>query len=185
MNTRITHRRIATIPQHLGRQRGASLLESIAYLGVAAIIILGAVALLSSAFGGAQSNRTTTELTSIRTAVRKLHMGQPYGVNDLNAMLITAKALPATLVVTGVGGIKNGFDGDVVVTGETTGTFSVTYDKVPQDVCVSVVSGANGWTDISATGTKVGAAIKTFPASPADAAALCQSEPLKLKFTSI
>ncbi|MBC7413962.1 MAG: pilus assembly protein, partial [Herminiimonas sp.] len=39
------------------RQRGASLLEGIAYLGIAAIVILGAVSLLTGAFGSAQSNR--------------------------------------------------------------------------------------------------------------------------------
>ena len=47
MKHTVIHRRIAVTYRH---QRGASLLEGIAYLGIAAIVILGAVSLLTGAF---------------------------------------------------------------------------------------------------------------------------------------
>ena len=58
----------------LARQRGASLLEGIAYLGIAAIVVLGAVSLLTGAFGSAKANQTTEEVVAIRTSVRKLYL---------------------------------------------------------------------------------------------------------------
>ena len=69
--------------QRLARQRGASLLEGIAYLGIAAIVVLGAVSLLTGAFGSAKANQTTEEVVAIRTAVRKLYIGQTYPVGSL------------------------------------------------------------------------------------------------------
>src|SRR6185369_7368689 len=83
------------------RQRGTSLLEGIAYLAIAALVILGAVALLVGAFSGANTNRTQTELSSIRTGVKKLFMGSAgtYGTASLLPELITSKVLPGTLAV--------------------------------------------------------------------------------------
>ena len=156
-------------PSYRIRQRGASLLEGIAYLGIAAIVILGAVSLLTNAFGSAQANRTTEEVLSIRTAVRKLYMGQAgYGTTSLNTTLVTAHALPSGLSQTG-STITNSFGGAVTVTGANT-AFTITYAALPQDVCINSVSGANGWNQIDAAGSN---AITTFPAAPADAAKVC------------
>lgn len=151
-------------------QRGASLLEGIAYLGIAAIVILGAVSLLTNAFGSAQSNRTTEELLSIRTAVRKLYMGQAgYGTASLNGTLVTAHALPSGLSQSG-NVITNSFGGGVTVTGATT-AFNIVYDALPQDVCINSISGANGWNAISSGSNTISA----FPATPDDAAKVCAS----------
>ncbi len=81
------------------KERGASLLESIAYLGVAAIVIVGAIALLGSAFSSANTNRLAEELNAIQTGTKKLYMGQVnnYGNDSLNANLIAAKVFPSTL----------------------------------------------------------------------------------------
>lgn len=159
---------LATIPQHLRLQRGASLLEGIAYLGIAAIVVLGAVSLLTSAFGSAQSNRTSEEMTAIRTAVRKLYMGQQYApAGSLNASAIQAGVFPATLVTgAGAGAVTNAWGGNVIVTGAGS-TFTVSYAAVPQDVCITTLSTASGWTQVS---VNAGAAITAFPISPSAAA---------------
>lgn len=44
-----------------GFQKGASLLEIVAYLGVASVVIIGAISMLTSAFGGANANRALRE----------------------------------------------------------------------------------------------------------------------------
>lgn len=168
------------VPQHLPRQRGASLLEGIAYLGIAAIVVLGAVSLLTSAFGSAQSNRTSEEMTAIRTAVRKLYMGQPYTAASLNASALQAGVFPSTLKTTAGGAVKNAWDGDVVVTGAT-GTFTVSYANVPQDVCVTTLSTASGWTQVVVDATT----ISTFPISPATAGGACAAAGSKVTFTAI
>lgn len=155
-------------------QRGASLLEGIAYLGVAAIVVLGAVSLLTNAFSSAQTNRAAEEIISIRTAVKKLYMGQAasYGAVDFTASLITARVFPSTLAVNAAGtGITNSWNGAVTVAGSNGGsTFTLTYANVPRDACINLVSGASGWTRIDQAGNN---AITTFPATPANAAAVC------------
>lgn len=153
----------------LARQRGASLLEGIAYLGIAAIVVLGAVSLLTGAFGSAKANQTTEEVVAIRTAVRKLYIGQAYPVGSLVANLITANAIPNTLARPTAATLSNSWGGAVTVAGTATG-FTVTYNAVPQDVCVNMVSGASGWTQIDQGGNN---AITAFPVTVANATTLC------------
>ncbi|CAN7527439.1 type 4 pilus major pilin [Duganella sp. Dugasp56] len=151
------------------RQRGASLLEALAYLGIAAVVVLGAVSLLTSAFGSAKSNQSSEEVVALRTAVHKLYLGQTYPAGNLLPTLLTANAVPATLTRGAANAVTNSWAGAVTVTGNTS-TFTVTYNGVPQDVCVGMVSGANGWSQIDQGGN---APITTFPATAAAAAAVC------------
>ncbi|HEY4542826.1 MAG TPA: type 4 pilus major pilin [Noviherbaspirillum sp.] len=149
------------------RQDGASLLEGIAYLGIAAIVVLGAVSLLTGAFGSARANQTSEEIVAMRTAVRKLYSGQPYGNAALTANLIAANAIPNTLTRNG-NVVTNSWGGAVTATG--TGTqFTITYNAVPRDVCVAVISGASGWVRIQAGGP----AVDVFPATVQAATGTC------------
>ncbi|HYD61624.1 MAG TPA: type 4 pilus major pilin [Noviherbaspirillum sp.] len=160
-------------PILLHRQRGASLLEGIAYLGVAAIVVLGAVSLLTNAFATAQSNRVIEELTSLRTTVKKLYMGQPagYGTGNINANLVSARVFPATLAVVDTDTVRNGWNGEVTVTGATS-TFIITYSGVPQTDCINLLTGATGWTEVEqSAGTPT--SITTFPVTLAQATAAC------------
>ncbi len=172
---------LSGVAHGLSRQRGASLLEGIAYLGIAAIVVLGAVSLLTGAFGSAKANQTIEEVTALRTAVRKLYAGQAYPA-DAVPNLITANAVPNTLVVTrgATPGVTNGWAGAITIVGNAAGTFTITYPNVPQDVCMSVVSGANGWTQIS-DGTNN---ITTFPATAENAATVCGADANDLAFTA-
>ena len=171
------------VPQKLARQRGASLLEGIAYLGIAALVVLGAVSLLTGAFGSAKGNQTSEEVIALRTAVRKMYAGQPYNADAfIMNNLITARAIPNTLVVTGAATVGNGWGGTVTITGTAPGTFTITYTNVPQDVCVSVVSGANGWTLI--TGLAGANPIAAFPATASNATALCTTNANTIIFTA-
>lgn len=140
------------------RQRGASLLEGIAYLGIAAVVVLGAVSLLGGAFGSAKSNQATEEAVAMRTAVRKLYIGQSYPVESLVPTLIAANAIPSTLAKNNADNtLKNSWGGAVTVSGTATG-FEITYAAVPKDVCVNLISGASG-------GSRSAGAAKPSPAS--------------------
>jgi len=170
------------IAHGLPRQRGASLLEGIAYLGIAAIVVLGAVSLLTNAFGSAKANQTTEEIIALRTVVRKLYAGQPYNVGNMAANLINANAIPNTLVV--VGGptniVNNSWAGAVTIAGASAGTFTISYAGVPRDVCMSVVSGANGWTQVSDGTTNV----TVFPVTATAAATICVNPTNTITFTA-
>ena len=159
----------------LCRQRGTSLLESLAYLGIAALVILGAVSMLSNASSSSMTNRAVEQLVSLRTSVRKLYMGQAGGYGaaagtNLESIVIAAKAYPTTLTVTS-GTLYNTWGGSVDVQGYPTG-FTITYNNVPKAECVSIISGADGWTSI-VQGTET--AITTFPATPTAAQGACTS----------
>jgi hypothetical protein len=151
------------------RHRGVSLLEVIAYLGVAATIIVGAVALLSNAFSGARTNRAQEELAAISTGVRRLFMGQAgaYGTGNLNAQLAAAMVFPSTLAVSG-DQVSNAWNGAVTVTGNTS-VFEISYAELPQAVCVELLSTSSHFIGVAANGS----AALTPPVTLAQATAQC------------
>lgn len=153
------------------RQRGASLLEVIAYLGIAAIVVLGAVSMLGSAFSNAQANRTVEEVVSIRTGVKRLYMGQSasYGDQDITVQASKAGILPATLSPTAAGA-TNAWNGTVNIVGNVS-SFKIVYANVPDSACIAILSGASGWTSIGTTSTAT--PIVDFPVKPADAQTAC------------
>jgi type II secretory pathway pseudopilin PulG len=157
---------------NLENQRGASLLEGIAYLGIAALVVLGAVSMLTSASSSAKSNQMTEELVALRTATKKMYTGQAFPVANIITTLNTAKALPSTLVYnTGTSTLTNAWGGAITIAGAAGGgSFTITYNGVPQDVCVSAMSGATGWSSVAGNG---GAAITTMPLSAANALTVC------------
>jgi hypothetical protein len=170
------------VVDHRIHQRGASLLEGIAYLGIAAIVILGAVSLLGSAFGSAQSNQSVEEVVSIRTAVRKLYSGQAYAAGDITATLMNARALPGSLRPNAANNaVTNTWGGAVTVVGAGA-TFAINYIDVPRDVCVNMISGATGWTQITANANAN--AIIAFPATAAAANGICAAAPNSIVFTA-
>jgi hypothetical protein len=162
------------------RQRGTSLLEGIAYLAIAALIILGAIALLVSAFSGANTNRTQSELSSIRTGVKKLYMGSAssYGNASLLPEIIASKVLPGTLTVDSSSNVINAWGGAVLVNGAGA-TFTISYGSVPQDICVQVVSGGGDWNAVSVNGAAV-----AVPATPTQASSACTSNPNTVVWTA-
>lgn len=159
-------------PRARRRQRGASLLEGIAYLGIAAIVVIGAIALLRTAFGSANANTMLEQLSSMQTAARKLYMTTQgnYGTGALDGPIIAAGAVPQGMAVNTTNStISNAWGGAVTLTGATT-TFTISYASVPQDVCVDSLTGTTtGFTQVAVNNA---AAIPT-PVSPAAATAAC------------
>lgn len=152
----------------LARQRGASLLEGIAYLGIAALVVLGAVSLLTGAFSSAKSNQANEEVIALRTAIRKLYIGQAYPT-DIMPGLVAANAVPGTLIKATDGTVTNSWGGAVTAAADTASNgFTVIYKAVPQDVCVNMLSGANGWVSVTSATT-----ITTFPITTAAATDTC------------
>jgi hypothetical protein len=148
---------------------GASLLEAIAFLGVAATIVVGAVALLTNAFSGARTNRSQEEITAISTGVKRLFINQggAYGTGSLNEVLSRSKIFPSTLAVNGAT-VTNAWNGPVTVTGAV-GSFDISYGNVPQPVCVELVATSGQWLSVAVNG----AAAMPPPITPAQAAEQC------------
>lgn len=141
-------------------QKGASLLEGIAYLGIAAIVVIGAIALLNTAFSSSNANDVNSQLSAIQTATRKLFMTTQgnYGAvgTDITPTLILAKGFPQTLSTSG-GVVTTSWGGTVTTKTNATSTdeFDVTYTAVPPDVCVNALtSTTTGWEYVVGPGDK-------------------------------
>ena len=170
-------------PHSRRRQRGASLLEGIAYLGIAAIVVIGAIALLRTAFGSANANTMLEQLSSMQTAARKLYMTTQgnYGAVSLDGPIIAAGAVPQGMAVNAANAtITNAWGGTVTLTGANT-TFTISYENVPKDVCVDALTGTTtGFTQVA---VDAAAAVPT-PVSPSDAATACKNDANTIVWTS-
>lgn len=168
---------------NLRKQHGASLLEGVAYLGIAALVVLGAVSLLTGASASAKANQTMEELVAMRTAVKKLYAGQAYPVSSLVSTLIKAEAVPSTLRKdTTALTITNSWGGAVTVEGTSATSFKIVYNNVPQDVCINALSGLTGWTSVKKEPS--GSSKTVFPLTTADATAVCDGTDVNVSFVS-
>lgn len=163
---------ISSLQSTRPRQRGASLLEAIAYLGIAAIIILGAISLLGGAFGGANTNKVQQELTSLRTNILRLYASQVnYGTGSSAEVVNNANMAPGTLKWdTAAKNWINAYDGKTV-TGGAGNSFWVSYGWVPKDACVALSTNSSGWTRITIAVQAANAATLGADTVPAVAAA--------------
>jgi hypothetical protein len=160
-------------------QRGASLLEAVAYLGIAAIVVIGAVALLNGAFNSAGTNELTEQVNAIQTGVKKLYMGQAGGYGSVNnAVLASAGVFPSTVPLTG-GTATNTWGGNVTVSGDLN-SFSIAYTNVPSAVCVNALTTGGSWISVTAGSTT----ITTFPVDPAAAQTDCGTGNTTITWTS-
>lgn len=167
------------------RQRGASLLEAVAYLGIAAVVILGAVALLRTAFGGANLNRAAQEITGLETSIRRLFATQ--GVFDggnFTNVLAQAGVIPSTLSVPTSGDrlqAGNVFQGSTAAggacaAGQQCTNFWIRYTNVPTDACVSLVTTSSATLIQVAAGA--GTNLGTLPTAVPAASATAQTGPV-------
>jgi outer membrane murein-binding lipoprotein Lpp len=156
-------------------QRGASLLEAIAYLGIAAIVVIGAVALLNGAFSSAGTNELAEDVNAIQAGVKKLYMGQTGGYANISiSTLAAAGALPSTIPASGATA-TNSFGGAVSVASTAGNTFTIEFDDVPSAVCINALTATGSWTQIQVTPSSggSGATETTFPVTPAAATTAC------------
>ncbi|MGF6612957.1 X-X-X-Leu-X-X-Gly heptad repeat protein [Paraburkholderia sp. WSM4175] len=154
-------------------QRGASLLEAIAYLGIAAIVVIGAVALLNGAFTSAGTNELAEQVNAIQAGVKKLYMGQANGYTSIsNSVLSSAGVFPSTIPVSGANAnATNTWGGSVAVTSPSTGTFQIEYQQVPQAVCINTVTAGGSWISVQVNGVSA----TPPPMTPAAAQGACTS----------
>lgn len=151
-------------------QAGMTLMELIAALAVAAVVIGGAVALYTSASSSERATAMVRDLMSIQTATRTLFSGQgTYGTTSLNSVLVKSKKLPTTITVGTGNALKYRNDNDITITGTGSG-FTVAVSNVSPDLCVNLLTQSSGWTSVQ-VGTAP--AITTFPISLAAADTAC------------
>lgn len=132
------------------RERGATLLEAVAFLGVAAIVVSGVLGLFNSSFTSAAAIRLNGQITSIANNVRDLYSGQSSYAAITMGNLAAANVFPATLTVTGSGAsvkVTNQWGGKVTVY-YSNPSAGIKYEGVPTDICVHALGGGGNWSDV-------------------------------------
>jgi prepilin-type N-terminal cleavage/methylation domain-containing protein len=158
-----------------GRQAGVTLMELIASLAVMAVIVVGAISLYASATSSEASTSIGRDVFALQSAVKALYNGQgTYGTagTNLNSVLVTSKKVPTDIKVDTTATpptLTHKANGTINIV--STGTsFTMTLTNITPDLCVSLMSGASGWSSVKA-GTA--AARTSFPITPDAASADC------------
>jgi len=133
-------------------QRGMTLIELIAALGVAAVVIVGALSLYQSADDSQKSNELLSGVTAVRGAIRQIYGGQYTGVADLLLAVNNARKLPSSW--TYAGGSATYIFGTVTarVNAADSSMMDMTLNRVPAAVCATVVTALQGWTSVAING---------------------------------
>lgn len=158
-------------------QRGATLLEAIAFLGIAAIVLVGAISLFSNAFQGARSNQLNEEVGALESAIRKVYSqgaGLSTNLKGGVAGLVAAGVMPATLTVNGTGTtatVTDEWGGDVTVSWDsTTSAAQIAFNNVPESVCIAAVTAGGDWSQVT---TDSSSDALTYPVSTQTATTAC------------
>lgn len=129
-------------------QAGATLLEALAFLGIAAIVAVGSISMFRAAQTTAKANDVIVQLNGMRSTVETLYQTQASFVGLSAADIIASKAVPANLRVSS-GQIFNSFGGTITLSGLPS-TYFISYTNIPTDVCIKVIARTHkNWKDIN------------------------------------
>lgn len=169
-------------------KRGLTLIEALLFLGIAAVVIVGAVILYNNTSNSARTNEALTQLQSYSTGVKGLYSGtSSYGTGSILPAVINGGVAPRS-AVNGTNLVNPWGDGTAIF--GNGGTFHIYFQNVPQDSCVRILTAgilsqgsitnmwvANGGAMPTAVQTVPPAGPSSFnavtPPTPATAAVAC------------
>lgn len=149
--------------------RGLTLMEALLFLGLAAVVIVGAFTLYNNASGTSKMNEARTQLQTYVGGLKSLYSTQN-DFSSMNTRLVISAGIAPAQAVDG-NRLINPWGGQTVIAGQTR-SFSVTFRDVPDEACTSLLSSGliNQGTviEIGANGTTY-----TTEIDPATAIATC------------
>lgn len=157
----------------MSRQRGATLIEIILYLAVAAIIIFAIFSLFGNAFGGGKSQSESANIQGLVSGVNSIYGTQrTYPTGSLIPALITTKAAPSAMIVQGgaTDSLRNSWGAGVTVVGFES-YYQIKDTGVPARACIELAQMSLG-----AVGFGINGAGMNSPASALDATNACKAE---------
>ncbi len=142
------------------RQAGLTMIEAIAFLGIAGLVMAGALAMYNSARTSMDVAQVKEEYFALKDSIEHLFTGSN-GYISSNAIetLINAKKIPVSLVVSGTI-VTNKWDGKLEVRNGVA-NYRITFDNIPKGVCVGMlpaITAPGGWGgyNVVAAGSFVG-----------------------------
>lgn len=124
---------------------GLALIEVAMVLGIAAIVVAGAMFYFANANENSRTNEASGLLSSIQEIVRTAHQGQGSYTGLNTALVANNPMLPNKYRVGALGsatGINSPFGQSVTVAVVTanTGQFDVTFNRVPRSACMRMAT---------------------------------------------
>ncbi|GAB5387248.1 MAG: type 4a pilus major pilin PilS [Alphaproteobacteria bacterium] len=171
--------------QKARHQRGLTLAETLLVLAIGTVAIVGGTILYLQASGAQRINETVNNLNALQGQIAGLYTTQPgYGSAEFSNQLIQAGIVPVSMVV-GSGAaatMRNAWGGAVEVHPTNGGSgYRISYDNIPRDACVSLLTKLAGGGQSSLLGFSVGSGaaptggnpVQSPPVSIADALQTC------------
>lgn len=150
------------------RQAGVSVMESILFLLIAVIFLVGLFALFQQGFGSAKVKTETDYVQALSAAVQEMYgTSRDFGNAAITPTLVSMRAAPAPMIVGG--GLRNGWNGAVTVTGAGD-VFTIQSASIPQKECVSMAQ-----MRINPVAVRINGAAQGLPLSAAAVAAACNA----------
>jgi type II secretory pathway pseudopilin PulG len=130
---------------NLTRQAGFGLIEIGIALVIMGAMVAGVLAMMNSTNLSQKTTQLRTDLVGLKSAVSQIgYQSGNFGNASLNGILVRSGKLPTTLRTSGTDTISHQFDDDITVMGRNT-RFYVQLNNMPQDACISMVTGDMGW----------------------------------------
>lgn len=179
--------------KRISRQTGVSLIEVVAYLAIAGLVIAGALAMFTSASQSQLSNAIISDTQNIRAATRATYSGN-YGatVGSLLQVLKNSAKIPSNWTVSGTTATVTG--SVVASVSGNSNLFRISYGNVPRSVCIDLLLSLRGqrWINVvAANGTSAQTATTAIPTTtgtsdftPATADTACTSDAMRIDLIS-
>ena len=150
------------------RQAGVSLMETILFLLIAVIFLVGVFSLFQQGFGSAKVKTETDYVQALSAAVQEMYgTSRDFGTAAITATLVSTRAAPAPMIV-GTG-LRNGWNGAVTVTGAGD-VFTIQSANIPPKECTAMSQ-----VRVNAVAVRINGAAQALPLSAATVASACSS----------
>lgn len=161
--------------------RGLTLMEGLLFLGLAAVVIVGAFSLYNNASSTSSMNQARTELQTYVGGIKSLYSTSNDYSSVTTALVVNANIAPSSAVDGAT--LVNPWGGATIIDGQTR-TFTVEFEDVPAESCTALLS--SGLID---AGTVIGMQANggttfTDEVDPAAAIAACNAASNDIVFTA-
>jgi hypothetical protein len=148
------------------RQAGVSVMETILFLLIAVIFLVGLFSLFQQGFGSAKIKTETDYMQALSASVQEMYgTSRDFGTAAITPTLVSTRAAPAPMIVGS--GLRNGWNGAVTVTGAGD-VFTIQSVNIPQKECTVMAQ-----IRINPVAVRINGAAQALPLSAATVAAAC------------
>lgn len=158
------------------RQLGLTLVEGMAFLGVAASVLVGTMALYKIADTTQKTTELQAGLLEMRRVANEYRLGYGSYTGFTHTLVINSNRVPGGWGVDTVNGwMTHQFNNGSVTAGPLSGgvTYYISADAVPSNVCVEMALAASEWTDVLIGPNSGALNTYTVPITPANAETAC------------